>query len=352
MEHIWEEPKELLNYQDVKTVDWTDSCCREDAVRLHIPELACCGLNCLGSNEESVGSLICCHSGKNDFKEVDLSYPFLRSLLSRKSQISCEQGFEHFVGEHCSEDRLKQLGVMIYCWQNDLEDILRNDAVILEAKENILVQSILLQRLDKCLELLSDHENLIVQEENAPKFGNSSKLTLVARYMSNSEETFDDSESVSHLTDRVLSKKNLYCEELDRSKRRLHKLTAVLKRTLDYLLALEKSPAMQAAVIKKRKFSKEEALKFALSQECYLDHVRNFVGDSDRVYLLVFASNPGSSANVWTMDVLSDRLDVCLDPYCRTKVKVFYFHGNFGSPLDYFKLDRSDLAITVDSAPH
>jgi hypothetical protein len=123
---------------------------------------------------------------------------------------------------------------------------------------------------------LRKSSNLIVQVENAPKFGNSSKLTLVARYMSNSQETFDDSESVSHLTNRVLSKKNLYCEELDRSKRRLHKLTAVLKRTLDYLLALEKSPAMQAAVIKKRKFSKEEALKFALSQECCLHGLPTF----------------------------------------------------------------------------
>ena len=121
-------------------------------------------------------------------------------------------------------------------------------------------------------------------------------------------------------------------------------MTAEIKRKLDYLLALYESPDLKAAVVRKKKLSKEEALEFALSQECYLDHVRNFVGDADRVYLLVFSSIPGSSANVWTMDALGDSLDMCLDPYCGVKVTVFYFHGKFDFkfPLDYSKSERSD----------
>ena len=202
----------------------------------------------------------------------------------------------------------------------------------------------LLERLDKCLQILSDHEKLIQRDNIALTIGNSSDLIKVARFMSLSGENFDYSESVSHLTERVLSLKNIFCADLVPYKRRLDNMTSDLQRKLDFVLALKESPNLQADVVRKKKLSKEEILKFALSQECYLDHVRNFVGDSDRVYLLVFLSNPGSSANVWTMDALGDSLDMCLDPYCGVKVTVFYFHGKFDLkfPLDYSKSERSD----------
>ena len=268
MDEIWGEPRGFLNFWYIKTIDWTDSCCREDAVHRHIPDLAACSLSCLGGNEESVGSLICFHAGKNDFKEVDLSYPFLRSLLCQELNIPRDQSFEDFVSEHCFEDRLCQLEMMIHCWSRDLGDFLRDDVVISETKDQVIILSMLIERLDECLQILSDHEKLIQRDNIALTVGNSSDLIKVARFMSLSGENFDYSESVSHLTERVLSQKSIFCADLVPYKRRLDNMTSDLQRKLDFVLALKESPNLQADVVRKKKLSKEEILKFALSQEC------------------------------------------------------------------------------------
>jgi hypothetical protein len=47
---------------------------------------------------------------------------------------------------------------------------------------------------------------------------------------------------------------------------------------MEYLQALSKSSEMQTAVINKKPVSKEEALHFAIKQQCYFDHVIDFVG--------------------------------------------------------------------------
>ena len=56
----------------------------------------------------------------------------------------------------------------------------------------------LLERLDKCLQILSNHENLIQLYKIVPTIGNSPDLIKVARFMSQSEESFDCSECTSH----------------------------------------------------------------------------------------------------------------------------------------------------------
>ena len=76
------------------------------------------------------------------------------------------------------------------------------------------------------------------------------------------------------------------------------------------------------------------------------------MGNAGRVYLLVFSSNPSSSVEFWTMSVLGDSLDMCLDPYCRVKVRDFYFHERIEFPRDYSKSERSDFSVPADSAPH
>ena len=47
---------------------------------------------------------------------------------------------------------------------------------------------------------------------------------------------------------------------------------------MEYLQALSKSSEMQTAIIDKKPVSKEEALHFAIKQQCYFDHVIDFVG--------------------------------------------------------------------------
>ena len=91
----------------------------------------------------------------------------------------------------------------------------RDPLEILEAEDNISVSIMLLEWLDKCLKILSDHEKMMPLDKNAPTFGYSSDLIQVARAMSRSGETFDGSESISQLTERVWSKKDSYSAELD-----------------------------------------------------------------------------------------------------------------------------------------
>ena len=331
MEWIWEVPESKWEYQFAEMIECKDSFSREDAIRRHIPDLGSCTLNCLCRNQDSVGSLICFDAGKNNFKEVDLSFSFLRSVLCQNLCISHYPDFEHLVSEHSFEERQRNLTDLIYRWRTIVTSTLEFDEIIWDTTYKIKVLNDELNFLQYYLAMLSNCSlpsipfRLIIDSKWDETFADNKDLRHIVRYLCEVEEKGDVPESIENLTERIVS----CCAELELYERKLDDLTADLRRKQDYLSIVSKSSHMRAAVIKRKPFSNEEAINFALRQPCYLDHVRNLVGDSNRIYLLVFSSKPGSTAHRWLMDKLGDWLDRRLNACCRKVAKVFYFDGKF-----------------------
>ena len=334
---IWDEPDRKQEY--VQVIDGTHDFSRSAAVRFYIPDLRRCSLTSLRNCEDSVGSLICFHAGKNDYKEVNLSYSFLRSFLSRKLCMNRSSDFEEFVNERCFELRQRNLSSVIFNWNIAMGKLRGNDD-ILEMEEKIMGSNVDIKLLNECAKILSHHSKQTSESKDNGKeetFVGKEETFLcqdlrhVVRVLSEFGENFYGSESITNMTERVTSKLNSLYFELEQQERNLHDLTADIKRKEEYLLKLSNSLDLQTAVIKKKPFSKEDAIEFAMKQPCYLDHVRNFVGDSNRIYLLVFSSNPGTRSHVRTMDELGDWLDLRLNACCQKRVKVFYFLGKFTS---------------------
>ena len=332
----WEELKE--HWQNFKVIIGTDDLSRESAVRLRIRELRYCSFSSFRhSSEDSFGSFVCFHSEQDDFnfKKADLSYTFLKSLLSREMCTYKNASFESYVSERCYEERLSILAGTTSRWDYEIQKLLDEIYDIKRTIEDeVLDMTYDLYCLDCCAERLISSSN-----DN----GTASARTAVPISVIRGNFYTNILYSCKHI-ELLLDFASADLEFYGKVVNKIFWTSAELQRTADYIRKLRRSPDMQAAIIQRKPILKEDALLFALKQECYLEHLVNFVGDSDQLYLIIFSSNPGCAACERTVDQRSPGCAACektaeqianlLESHFYasrgTSIKVFYFSGRFG----------------------
>ncbi len=88
------------------------------------------------------------------------------------------------------------------------------------------------------------------------------------------------------------------------------------------------NPRLLAAAVDQRPDMKEDTLDFAMQREAFCEHIRNFVGASDRAYLVVFSSQQASQVCSGMMTAVEERLRACLGLEAAA-VSVLYFTGAY-----------------------
>ena len=292
---------------------------------------------------DQLGSLICFKTQNGsivDIKEMPLCTKQLQSLLLSEIPELRKSSCQEYVRNADFQENLAILKANLWRYVEELDPCLFDSRP--DDDEHKVFSRIEEREIDatKLIELISAG-NLKYQFMNlfslACTLQNLKNLLIAAGVSTLSVSKFDFPQDIVYMTDNcfqgLISQHKALRAEMQKWQAHSAGFDAFTKcrderEECSFVMDIITEPRLLAAAVDQRPDLKEDILGFAMQKEAFCNHIRNFVGEWDRVYLAVFSSQQASKVCSGKVAAIEERLRSCLglNP---AAVTVLYFTGTY-----------------------